>query len=248
MRETGDRAESLRRRRRRDVPIPSSTKENEIHIDRIARYVTSASVPLATTAVATLAAPSVGDIVVNDAPLTVQNDLLNLSTANGAMAGVFNVAAFSSGVVFNFDPEGGLGVVSATSYSGFSEWARLGAGDMIGGDNMEAAVFGSLYFVIRYSGTGGGSDYTYGPFGNFRADDGELSSGYIGFTFDDDLGDSVYAWAEITLQSDGILTVERWAYDDEGGSIAAGAIPAPSALGLLALAGGAAGIRRKRQA
>ena len=56
------------------------------------------------------------------------------------------------------------------------------------------------------------------------------------------------SWAEITLQSDGILTVERWAYDDAGGSIAAGAIPAPGALGLLALAGGAAGIRRKRQA
>jgi len=88
---------------------------------------------------------------------------------------------------------------------------------------------------------------TYGPYDNFRVDDGELSSGYIGFTFDTDLGDAVYARAKVTLQPDGILTVERWAYDDEGGSIAAGAIPAPGALGLLALAGAAAGIRRKRQ-
>ena len=219
-----------------------------MNTDRLARYVASASVPLATTAVATLAAPSVGDIVVSDTPLTVQNDLLNLSTANGAMAGVFNVSAWTSGVAFNFEPGGGLGVVSATDYSQLSEWARLGVGDMIGGDNMGGAFYGSLYFVIRYSGTGGGSDYTYGPFGNFRTDDGELSSGYIGFTFDTDLGDTVYAWAEVNLQPDGILTVERWAYDDEGGSITAGAIPAPGALGLLALAGGAAGIRRKRQA
>ncbi|MAH65462.1 MAG: hypothetical protein CMJ27_03590 [Phycisphaerae bacterium] len=163
-----------------------------------------------------LAATSAGDIVVDDAPVTVQNELLNLSTTNGAMAGVFNVTSFSSGagLVFNFQPGGGLDVDSATNNSGLSEWARLGVGDMTGEDNMEAADFGSLYFVIRHSGTGGGSDYTYGPFDNFRADDGELSSGYLGFTFDDDLGDAVYAWAEVTLQSDGILTVERWAYDD----------------------------------
>ena len=217
-----------------------------MNTDRLARYVASASVPLATTAVATLAAPSVGDIVVSDTPLTVQNDLLNLSTASGAMAGVFNVtvltSSFTTIAAINFQPGGGLGVVSATDYAGLSEWARLGVGDMIGGDNMGAADYGSLYFLTAYS------NITYGPFGNFRADDGELSSGYIGFTFDTNLGDTVYAWAEINLQSNGILTVERWAYDDAGGSIAAGAIPAPGALGLLALAGGAAGIRRKRQA
>lgn len=221
-----------------------------MNTDRLARYVASASVPIATTAAATLAATSVGDIVVDDTPVTVQDGLLNLSTADGAMAGVFNIAAFSSGagVAFNFQPGGGLGVVSATDYAGLSEWARLGVGDMIDGDNMGAAFYGSLYFVIRYSGTGGGSDYTYGPFGNFRADDGELSSGYIGFTFDTDLGDTVYAWAEVGLGLNATLTVERWAYESDGSAIAAGAIPAPGALGLLALAGGAAGIRRKRQA
>ena len=203
------------------------------------------SAPLATTAVATLAAPSVGDIVVSDTPVTVQNGVLSLTTANGTIAGVFEASTFSSAIQFLFQPGGGLGVVSATDYAGLSEWARLGVGDMIGGDNMGAADYGSLYFIVD-----SGSYGIYGPYGNFRAD-GERSSGYIGFTFDANLGfgaDPVYAWAEITLQPDGTLTVERWAYDDEGGSIAAGAIPAPGALGLLALAGGAAGIRRKRQA
>ena len=88
---------------------------------------------------------------------------------------------------------------------------------------------------------------TYGPYDNFRVDDGELSSGYIGFTFDTALGDTVYAWAEVGLGLNATLTVEGWAYESDGSAIAAGASPAPNALGLLALAGAAAGIRRKRQ-
>ena len=224
-----------------------------MNTDRLARYVASASVPLATTGLATtgvmtLAAPSVGDIVVSDTPVSVQNYFDFLSTANGAIAGIIQASTglFGPALQFGFGPGmdgGGLGVVSATD-GGFSEWARLGVGDMIGGDNMGAADYGSLYFAVFNNG----GTITYGPYGNFTGDGGELSSGYIGFTFDTNLGDTVYAWAEVNLQSNGRFTVERWAYDDAGGSIAAGAIPAPGALGLLALAGGAAGIRRKRQA
>ena len=45
------------------------------------------------------------------------------------------------------------------------------------------------------------------------------------------------------------LTIEAFAYETEAGvGIAAGAIPAPGAMGLFGLAAGAAGIRRKRQA
>ncbi|MCP4742571.1 MAG: hypothetical protein GY871_10165, partial [Actinomycetales bacterium] len=153
-----------------------------MNTDRLARYVASASVPLATTAVATLAAPSVGDIVVSDTPVTVQNGVLSLTTANGTIAGVFEASTFSSAIRFLFQPGGGLGVVSATDYAGLSEWARLGVGDMIGGDNMGAADYGSLYFIVD-----SGSYGIYGPYGNFRAD-GERSSGYIGFTFDANLG------------------------------------------------------------
>jgi len=46
----------------------------------------------------------------------------------------------------------------------------------------------------------------------------------------------------------GELTINGWAYDDAGGAITAGQIPAPGAVGLLGLAAGAAGMRRKRTA
>ena len=84
-------------------------------------------------------------------------------------------------------------------------------------------------------------------------------SAYIGFQFKPD-STVLYGWADVTLTETeddtyGTFTVNRWAYDDTGASILTGqtvAAPVPEpatyALGLGALALGAAGLRRRRQA
>ena len=93
------------------------------------------------------------------------------------------------------------------------------------------------------------SGFSYGQF------DGRF---YVGFGFNgtDPLqGESpdFYAgWIELTLGQDGdfmSLTIERWAYESTPGQAASipGGTPVPGAGGLLALALGAAGIRRRRE-
>jgi hypothetical protein len=78
-------------------------------------------------------------------------------------------------------------------------------------------------------------------------------SGYMGFAFfnNDGFGEGVtpnYGW--VSMSWDGAyLTIDGYAIEtDVGTAIQAGAIPAPGAIGLLGLAAGAAGMRRKRQA
>lgn len=75
--------------------------------------------------------------------------------------------------------------------------------------------------------------------------------GYIGFFFDND-GTTNYGWAEVILRQEaryGSIEILRWAYDETGANIKTGAIPEPgvAALGLGALALGAAGLRRWRK-
>lgn len=80
-------------------------------------------------------------------------------------------------------------------------------------------------------------------------------STYIGFTFNPS-GTDLFGWASVTLTKGtyGSFTVDNWAYDDSGASILAGqttaaAVPEPStsAMGLGALALGAAGLCRWRR-
>ncbi len=78
---------------------------------------------------------------------------------------------------------------------------------------------------------------------------------YIGFKFNPE-GTELYGWANVTFTQEGnwgTITITEWAYDDTGASIltgATGAIPEPAnfAVGLGALALGAAGLRRRRRA
>jgi MYXO-CTERM domain-containing protein len=83
------------------------------------------------------------------------------------------------------------------------------------------------------------------------------ASTYIGFQFNPS-GTVLYGWADVTLTnggSYGTFTVNSWAYDTLGNSILTGqtvATPVPEpasyAVGLGALALGAAALRRRRQA
>ncbi|MGJ3243051.1 MAG: hypothetical protein ACFE0O_08880 [Opitutales bacterium] len=86
---------------------------------------------------------------------------------------------------------------------------------------------------------------------------GGLTAGtqYIGFFFDNN-GTNNFGWAKVTLTNGGqfgTFTIEEWAYDDSGADIRVGdtvsAIPEPeaAAIGLGALALGAAGLRRLRK-
>ena len=81
---------------------------------------------------------------------------------------------------------------------------------------------------------------------------------YVGFSYADTenlQGDPIdfYAgWIELTLGQDGdflSLTIDRWAYESTPNQAASipGGTPVPGAGGLLALALGAAGIRRRRE-
>ena len=79
--------------------------------------------------------------------------------------------------------------------------------------------------------------------GNFAIDE----TGYVGFGFGSGVNFN-YGWMKFTVSQNGdskIVNMTGWAYNDEvNGSITVGQIPAPGALGLLAI-GGLAGRRRR---
>jgi hypothetical protein len=75
------------------------------------------------------------------------------------------------------------------------------------------------------------------------------ATGLLGFRFtSNNLGGpagTLYGWARLSVGTTGDGNVVDWAYEDTGAPIAAGAVPEPSSLGLLAA--GAAGLAQWRR-
>ncbi|MEE2973317.1 MAG: PEP-CTERM sorting domain-containing protein [Planctomycetota bacterium] len=131
-------------------------------------------------------------------------------------------------------------MVSETD-GGRSMVGRLSSGEMISSAGITAGGRVDLFATDR-----NGSQGWFYKYGNFNSTDRD--SGYIGFAFENASGSTRYGWAEIEEVESRGFRVVRWAYDDTGAGIAAGqtVVPAPGVAGLLALAAGAAGVRRKR--
>ncbi len=138
--------------------------------------------------------------------------------------------------------KGSAGLPKATR---FVDGEGIGAGP----EKWVSSALGAASFQVK---TKKGSSFSVNA-GEWNNADAEPVSGYMGFAFlgssvGEDSSPPIYGW--ISLAWDGAtLTIDGYAYEDEAGvGIAAGAIPAPGAIGLLGLAAGAAGMRRKRQA
>ena len=123
--------------------------------------------------------------------------------------------------------------------------ARFQAGDLIQLD-LGIQLAGKGVGSLGSSKSGGKGT------GNFVVMNGETESGYLGFTFEsmgvNGIPSLNYGWVSVSWDGT-YLSIDGYAYEtDADTGIVAGAIPAPGAIGLLGLAAGAAGIRRKRQA
>ena len=114
--------------------------------------------------------------------------------------------------------------------------AALSAGTIIGPQSSFSTTYDG---TLRNQGTGAG---------NFTADDIQGNPEYIGVQFQfAPGGNQYYGWIafDITNSSDLTGVVPLFAYEDSGGPIAAGAVPEPSGLALLAL--GAPFLMRRRR-
>jgi hypothetical protein len=114
--------------------------------------------------------------------------------------------------------------------------SALSAGTIVG----PSSTFGSEYDGTLVNTTGGG---------NWTADDVAGNPQYVGVKFRlDQTGPELFGWVGVDITNRGDLTgvVTGYAYEDSGGPIAAGAVPEPSGLALLAL--GAPFLMRRRRA
>lgn len=99
---------------------------------------------------------------------------------------------------------------------------------------------GGIQFVLAFGNISSASGFTSGEIG------------YMGFRFNPSGSLVLYGWAEVILTDggdSGTFEVVRWAYDNTGANIQTPVPePATTAMGLGALALGAAGLRRWRKA
>ena len=220
---------------------------------RIDRYMSVATLPAIAACGASVAVTNTAeaDIVYESVSFTLggSGTEANFGTLDMGFASIKFAAGSNSTGPENFMGALGnkeLGLVA----NGSSKILRnFGAGEEIFVDksNNKLALVG---LGAKVSTTGGKSSKGSGKtksFGSWALGDEDSVSGFMGFAVVGEDGPN-YGW--VSMSWDGtFLTIDGYAVETEAGtSIQAGAIPAPGAIGLLGLAAGAAGMRRKRQA
>ncbi len=225
------------------TPSPVGEKRKSLD-ERLVKYGA-----MAVAAVAAASAPAKADIIIhypgNENSTGLNSPLFFKMTADGASKNstgadfqLWNSWSTSAGIPY-YAAAGVIPlmwsryfVVGVGPFS--SLVARLGAGEEVGYPRAFATSSGTL------------ADHYYG-IGNWQA----LGQGYIGVSFPDAAGNTLYGWIDITIESDYRVTLTRWAYEDEGNPILTGAgptVPEPSSLTLMALgASGLAILRRRRR-
>lgn len=156
-----------------------------------------------------------------------RTDIIGYRTPYGSISGSGQVVLLNNAA----NPDGNG---PANSLDGFN------AGEIIGDDDSDGSTNDKNMLRDAYSG----GDWQGVPSNG-------VDPSYIGFRIDID-NDTVFdgfGWIEVIVDDPGSLptiTLTRWAYTDDGSTIAAGQVPEPSALMLLAAGAGAMGLRRRK--
>ena len=131
------------------------------------------------------------------------------------------------GATVNFAP----GKLVSFNNGGLAYASALSAGFLVNSASIGPSFFGSM----AYGGV------------NPNAQFNTASNKYLGFSFAS--GASLfYGWARVSVnQASGSFVVHDWAYENSGGGIQTGAVPAPGALGLLAVGASGLGLLRGRK-
>ncbi|HRK31905.1 MAG TPA: PEP-CTERM sorting domain-containing protein [Tepidisphaeraceae bacterium] len=136
---------------------------------------------------------------------------------------IFGGGNYMGGTV-NFAPGQFVGFTSGLAYV-----SNLAPGSIIGPGSVGPTFFGSM---------------AYGA-ANPNAQFNNATDAFLGMSFPSG-PDTFYGWVRVSInQPAGTFFIKDWAYDNEGAAIAAGAVPEPASLGLLAL--GAAGLAAYRR-
>jgi hypothetical protein len=140
-------------------------------------------------------------------------------------------------ITAGYEWQGNVHTLNGSSVSGYAGvfvtyyGSLLASGNSVAGSGMIGdGIGGQVAMGSDYAGTG------YGGWGGV----GTTQTGFLGFQ----LSSGNYGWIEVSAGPGG-MSFLRGAYEDTGADIAAGDVPAPASLGMLAMGAGAL-LRRKR--